>query len=254
VDTLAVVVQSPDIDGDGVPNSQDAFPTNPAEWKDSNGNGIGDNAEAAAAGAGYSIGFFRPSTGEWFMDLNGNGIWDGPNIDRYYANFGKDMTGAAIPVVGDWDGSGSFKVGVYWNGSWYLDLNGNGVWDGSKIDRYYADFGKGLTGAIPVVGDWGGNGNSKVGIYWNGSWYLDLNGNGKWDGNGADGFYKFGKNGDLPVAGDWDNDGVAEIGFFRPSTGQWYLDLSGNDKWDGSGVDGLYKFGENGARPIVGQW
>jgi fibronectin type 3 domain-containing protein len=49
VDTLAVVVQSPDIDGDGVPNSQDAFPTNPAEWKDSNGNGIGDNAEAAAA-------------------------------------------------------------------------------------------------------------------------------------------------------------------------------------------------------------
>jgi hypothetical protein len=51
VDTLAVVVQSPDIDGDGVPNSQDAFPTNPAEWKDSNGNGIGDNAEAAAAAA-----------------------------------------------------------------------------------------------------------------------------------------------------------------------------------------------------------
>jgi chitinase len=49
VDTLAVVVQSPDIDGDGVSNSQDAFPTNPAEWKDSNGNGVGDNAEAAAA-------------------------------------------------------------------------------------------------------------------------------------------------------------------------------------------------------------
>ena len=47
VDTLTVFVQSPDIDGDGVPNSQDAFPTNPAEWKDSNGNGIGDNAEAA---------------------------------------------------------------------------------------------------------------------------------------------------------------------------------------------------------------
>ena len=49
VDTLTVAVLSPDIDGDGVPNSQDAFPTNPAEWKDSNGNGIGDNAEAAAA-------------------------------------------------------------------------------------------------------------------------------------------------------------------------------------------------------------
>ena len=50
-DAVSVAVQSADIDGDGVPNSQDAFPTNPAEWKDSNGNGIGDNAEAAAAAA-----------------------------------------------------------------------------------------------------------------------------------------------------------------------------------------------------------
>ncbi|MDO8944597.1 MAG: hypothetical protein Q7U75_15550, partial [Desulfobacterales bacterium] len=48
-DTVSVSVQSPDIDGDGVANSQDAFATNPAEWKDSNGNGIGDNADAAAA-------------------------------------------------------------------------------------------------------------------------------------------------------------------------------------------------------------
>jgi len=38
----------PDSDGDGVPNSQDAFPNDPTEWRDSNGNGIGDNADAAA--------------------------------------------------------------------------------------------------------------------------------------------------------------------------------------------------------------
>jgi hypothetical protein len=36
-----------DTDGDGVPDSQDAFPSNPAEWADANGNGIGDNADAA---------------------------------------------------------------------------------------------------------------------------------------------------------------------------------------------------------------
>jgi hypothetical protein len=48
VDTQTVIVQSPDIDSDGIPNSQDAFPTNTAEWKDSDGDGIGDNAEAAA--------------------------------------------------------------------------------------------------------------------------------------------------------------------------------------------------------------
>ena len=88
----------------------------------------------------------------------------------------------------------------------------------------------------------------------NGEWLLDLNGNGRWDGNEADGLYTFGQNGDLPVTGDWNNDGVSEIGVFRPSTGEWLLDLNGNDKWDGSGVDGLYKFGQNGDLPATGQW
>ncbi len=50
-DTIAVTVQSADLDGDGVPNSLDAFPNDPTEWLDSNKNGIGDNAEAAAAAA-----------------------------------------------------------------------------------------------------------------------------------------------------------------------------------------------------------
>jgi hypothetical protein len=37
-----------DSDGDGVPDSRDAFPHDPAEWADADGNGIGDNAAAAA--------------------------------------------------------------------------------------------------------------------------------------------------------------------------------------------------------------
>jgi hypothetical protein len=47
-DTVTVTFQSPDIDGDGVPNNQDAFPTDSTEWKDSDGDGIGDNAAAGA--------------------------------------------------------------------------------------------------------------------------------------------------------------------------------------------------------------
>jgi hypothetical protein len=45
-DPAPVVVDS---DKDGVPDSQDAFPNDPNEWVDANGNGIGDNADAAAA-------------------------------------------------------------------------------------------------------------------------------------------------------------------------------------------------------------
>jgi chitinase len=46
------VTQAPaviDSDGDGVPNTLDAFPNNPKEWADANKNGIGDNADAAAS-------------------------------------------------------------------------------------------------------------------------------------------------------------------------------------------------------------
>ena len=45
---VPVVVDS---DGDKVPDSQDAFPYDPKEWADANGNKIGDNADAAAAEA-----------------------------------------------------------------------------------------------------------------------------------------------------------------------------------------------------------
>jgi len=34
-----------DEDGDGIPDSEDAFPHNPFEWKDSDGDGVGDNSD-----------------------------------------------------------------------------------------------------------------------------------------------------------------------------------------------------------------
>ena len=91
--------------------------------------------------------------GSWYLDMNGNGAWDGSSIDRVYPNFGQGLTGA-IPVVGDWDGSGVTRIGVYWNGSWYLDMDGNGSWDGAVVDHIYSDFGSGLPNAWPVVGAW----------------------------------------------------------------------------------------------------
>ena len=80
---------------------------------------------------------------------------------------------------------------MYAEGVWYLDLNGNGAWDGTPTDALYY-FGGGLSGAVPVTGDWTGTGSTKIGVYVDGVWYVDLNGNGAWDGNPTDGLYYFG--------------------------------------------------------------
>ncbi|HMK43684.1 MAG TPA: hypothetical protein VK445_06060, partial [Dissulfurispiraceae bacterium] len=107
------------------------------------------------------------------------------SVDRMIPDFGKGLPNA-IPVVGNWPGSTGLgdKVGVYTDGTWYLDMNGNGQWN-PGTDTMVADFGKGLTGAQPVVGDWNNTGSIKVGVFWNGTWFLDNNGNYGWNGTGT---------------------------------------------------------------------
>ena len=57
-----------------------------------------------------------------------------------------------LPVVGDWDGTGTTKIGIYRSGTWYLDTNGNGVWD-SATDGFIVNW-AGVPGNAPVVGKW----------------------------------------------------------------------------------------------------
>ena len=70
------------------------------------------------------IGIFR-GNGQWWLDMNGNNIWDpGTGADEI-KNFGSSGN---IPVSGDWTGDGTTKPGVFFgNGTWWLDLNNNGV-------------------------------------------------------------------------------------------------------------------------------
>jgi hypothetical protein len=91
------------------------------------------------------------------------------------------------------------KIGIYQNGVWYLDYNGNGVWD-TGIDKVYTF---GVAGWTSVVGDWNGDATgTKIGIYKDGVWYLDYNGNGVWD-TGTDKVYTFGVAGWTSVVGKW---------------------------------------------------
>jgi hypothetical protein len=198
-----------------------------------------------------SVGVFR--NGNWYLDANGNGKWD-PGVDLAFpaGSFGLAND---KPITGDWNGDGNTNVGVFRNGIWYLDANGNGKWDpGVDITVPAGSFG--LSTDIPITGDWNGDGNTNVGVFRNGVWYLDANGNGKWD-PGVDITVpagSFGLSTDIPITGDWNGDGITNIGVFR--NGAWYLDFNGNGKWD-PGVDLAFPAGSFGLandKPITGDW
>ena len=197
------------------------------------------------------IGVFRPSIGWWFLDYNGNGQWDGCTTDRCY-NFGISED---TPVTGDWDGNGKTEIGVFRKsiGMWFLDYNGDGTWSGCSADRCYN---LGISEDKPVTGDWNGDGKTEIGVFRPsiGWWFVDVNGNGTWNGCGTDGCYNFGIAEDLPVTGDWNGDGFTEIGVFRPSIGWWFLDYNGNDTWNDCTTDRCYQFGISVDKPVTGSF
>jgi hypothetical protein len=85
----------------------------------------------------------------------------------------------------------------------YEDLNGNGVWEGPVTDRSFNTFG--ISGDLPVTGDWNFDGTTEVGVFRPSThtFYLDFNANGVWDGPSSDRSYVFGLSGDTPVSGKW---------------------------------------------------
>ena len=208
------------------------------------------------------IGVFR--NGNWYLDSNGDGQWSGcgttPSSDRCYS-FGQ---AGDIPVVGDWNGNGVSKIGVFRNGMWYLDYPGTGSWVGCGAPAdptKDACISYGMTGDIPIVGDWNGNGVSKIGVFRNGMWYLDYPGTASWVGCGAPGdptkdvCISYGMTGDIPIVGDWNGNATTKIGVFR--YGNWYLDYTGTGSWVGCGApsngvkDVCAPFGMSGDMPVV---
>ena len=71
----------------------------------------------------------------------------------------------------------------------------------------------GREGDVPVVGDWAGKGKTWIGVYRDGKWILDTNGNGEMDAH--DRVFELGAAGDKPVVGDFDGDGQDEVAVYR---------------------------------------
>src|SRR5439155_21052916 len=121
-------------------------------------------------------------------------------------------------VVGDWNGDGKSKVGVFRDGTAFgspggavftLDINNNHDFDpGTDSVVIFGLIRDGL-----LVGDWNGDGKSKVGVYRDGSaanppapgtayFSLDSNGNLGFDA-GVDAGFLFGLTSDQFVGGNW---------------------------------------------------
>lgn len=222
------------------------------------------------------VGIFRD--GFWFIDLNGNGIWDEGDL---WAKLGKE---GDQPVTGDWDGDGKTDIGVYGpsrdgdflaiseepgipdrenpNLGRYKNLppdmhvatedrrimkrGAHGKFREDVVDHVFR-FGKYQDHA--VAGDWNGDGVATIGIFRDGYWFLDMDGNGAW-GTNVDRFIEFGDKGDLPVVGDWNGDGIDDIGIYR--NGHWVLDADGNCQRDAQ--DKVFEMGGEGDIPVSGDW
>jgi uncharacterized protein (DUF2141 family) len=226
----------------------------------------------------WQVGVYR--AGRWYLDLNGNGRWDENDL---WAKLGSE---ADKPVTGDWDDDGKTDVGIFgpaWaRDPWAIEhepglpdtanyptrptdkaknvpptaaeaTSGNRVLKRTATGRPRTDlidhvFHYGTPGDVPVTGDWNGDGIRAIGVYRDGQWTLDLDGDGRF--TDTDGRYAFGAANDLPVVGDFNGDGVDEIGVYRD--GQWIIDTNGNRQIDAH--DTVFALGQAGDTPVVGDW
>jgi hypothetical protein len=249
------------------------------------------NVSAPGAGSGTGAGInlselavFRNTTsgpntglGQWWFAGPSNTFDATTKGPRWFGLNGD------IAVAGDWDGSGVVRIGVFRCPpagagvcQWYIDLNNNGMWDGTFGGDAIWNFG--LPGDLPVVGDWNGTGVSKIGVMrcpTTGvcTWYLDIGNKHTYD-PATVGTYSFGLPGDRPVAGPFaGNQAVDNIGVFRcPASGvcTWYVDSTGQTGLSsviplGVAATATYSFGLGPAcnaaapaapcdQPVVGNW
>lgn len=217
--------------------------------------------------------------GHWLLDMNGNGRWDEEDL---WILLGDDQD---LPVIGDWNGDGKDDVGIFgpaWAGDHralqlaaglpdlknrtipvnkpknvppdvenatcglrLLQATIRGQIRADVIDHVFR-YGGGSH--VPVSGDFTGDGITNIGVFKDGRWWLDTDGNGRWSEGDLE--FIYGQAGDIPIVGDFNGDGLANVGVYR--AGLWILDMNGNRVMDDQ--DHTFRFGTAQDIPVVGDW
>jgi hypothetical protein len=213
------------------------------------------------------VGIYRSSTGEWFLDTNNNGVFDGGDASYRFGGVSGDL-----PVVGDWLGQGKSCIGIFRQGFfWVLDLNCNGSFDGTDKGQDAAFPFGGVAGDVPVVGAWAG-GKTRVGVVRKYApagvpignpffWVVD---SGDPDGASTPAAHQpdyprcfafGGLAGDVFLAGDWYGNGVSGAAVYR--SGLWVLDAALPNAPQSEHLKTPVTFSYGGAAtdvPVVGKW
>ena len=223
------------------------------------------------------------SGGQWFIDLNGNGVWDAGDL---WVQLGTQLD---RPVVGDWDGDGKDDIAIFGR-QWERDpqrirrdpglpdpdnkrrreidnrqlavrgedrgedrerLLRRGNTGDLRADAVDHVFGYGDQVDTPIAGDWNGDGIDQIAVYRSGVWLLDSDGDGSWVATNDD-RAQYGGAGDEPIVGDFNGDGIDEIGVIRGDT--WIIDIDGDRKITGNDLQINVPRESAESQPVVGDW
>ncbi len=185
------------------------------------------------------VGSYDPVKGIFYLR---NSNMNGPvsTVIRYGPN-----GNTALPIVGDWAGSGTDTIGAYdqTHGQFLLRYS-NSPGPADKV------FNLGIPGDTPLAGDWIGQGHDGAGVFrpTNGILYLK---NALTTGF-ADYFLVLGNPGDIGISEDWDTNGIDSPGVYRPNLAKFYL----SNKVTNGVVFGdvAFVYGTTYNRPLVGDW
>ncbi len=172
-----------------------------------------------------SLATFLASSGSWRILP--------PAMEAGSLQTGADPISPGVPVPGYYFDPSIENMAIYEGstGAWRIqDDLGN-----TRVFQW------GFPGAIPVPGDYTGNGRTDLAVYHAGRWYIQPLGT-------ASFVHNWGFPGAVPVPGDYLGDSRHDLAVYEASTGNWWI-----QSLDGSG--GAFRnWGFPGAAPLSGDY